>query len=257
MKAIILAAGLGKRMGTLTEERPKGLVCLLGKPLLERQVEVLKADGISDIILVGGYKAEKLKTLGLPLLVNDQYASTNMVSTLFCASEQMEPGRDLIIAYGDIVYEKKVLEALIGCQAPLCVVVDKNWRKYWETRMEDPLYDAETLKLTDGNRIIELGKKAKGYSEIEGQYIGLIKIAGAWVEKFKRAWQEMDRSASYDGKDFDNMFMTSYLQYLIDSGWDAQAVIVENGWLEIDTLSDLELYEQLYKEGQLEQFYKT
>jgi L-glutamine-phosphate cytidylyltransferase len=256
LKAIVLAAGLGTRMGEIAAEIPKGMVSFIGQPLLQRQAAVLKAAGLTDIVIVGGYRAEKLEELGLPLVVNELYEETNMVYSLFCAEEQMRPDEDLIIAYGDIVYEQRVLEALLSCRAPLCIVVDSNWREYWNLRMEDPLADAETLKLVDGSRITELGKKAKDYSEIQGQYIGLIKVAGEQVERFKKAWATLDRKALYDGRMYKTMFMTSFLQYLIDSGWEARAVLVGNGWLEFDTEADLELYERLYKEGRLGQFYK-
>jgi len=252
----VLAAGMGTRMGALTADRPKAMVSFLGVSLLNRQVDVLKAAGISDLVVVGGYRAEKLNELGLPVVVNERYSDTNMVYSLFCASEEMRSGEELIIAYGDIVYEKRVLEALLSCQASLCIVVDSNWLEYWAMRMADPLEDAETLKLVDGDRIVELGKKAKDYSEIQGQYIGLIKVAGEHVEGFKQAWFGIDREALYDGRNYEKMFMTSFLQYLIDSGWEARAVRVNNGWLEFDTLADLELYERLHKEGRLGQFYK-
>lgn len=256
MRAIILAAGLGKRLGELTADRPKCLVPLLGEPLLKRQLAVLRSAGVTDIVLVGGYQADKLKSINLPLVVNRDYASTNMVTTLFCAEAYLSSEEDLIIAYGDIVYELRVLKELIKCKAPLTIAVDRNWREYWQQRMADPLEDAETLKMTDGNRIIELGKKAANYSEIEGQYLGLIKVAADWIEQFKQVWHEMDRNVNYDGKDFANMYMTSYLQHLIDRGWEARAALVEGGWLEIDTRSDLELYERLHKEGRLDRFYR-
>jgi L-glutamine-phosphate cytidylyltransferase len=67
----------------------------------------------------------------------------------------------------------------------------------------------------------------------------------------------MDRGAIYDGKDFDNMYMTSFLQNLIDSGWKAKAVVVESGWLEVDSVGDLEHYEEMYNKGKLGQFYKV
>lgn len=256
LKAIVLAAGLGTRMGEITAEKPKAMVPFIGQPLLQRQLTVLKASGINDLVLVGGYRADKLAVLDLPLIVNDRYDETNMVYSLFCAAEKMVVDEDLIIAYGDIVYEQRVLEALLRSQAPLSIVVDKNWQEYWKTRMADPLQDAETLKLVDGNRIVEIGKKAKNYHEIEGQYIGLIKVSGPWVARFKQTWQEMDREVLYDGKDFDNIYMTSYLQYLIDNGWEARAVLVGSGWLEVDTLEDLELYERLHREDRLKQFYR-
>ena len=67
----------------------------------------------------------------------------------------------------------------------------------------------------------------------------------------------MDCNKEYDGKDFDNIYMTSFLQLLIDNGWKAKAVLVDNGWLEVDSVEDLEHYEKMAKDGKLDQFYKV
>ena len=114
------------------------------------------------------------------------------------------------------------------------LVVDQKLHKYWSARMEDPLADVQTLRLTDGNGVIELGKKPKSVDDIQGQYTGLIKVWADHVRKFSDVWHAMDRNAVYDGKVFDNMYMTSFLQYLIDRGWDVRAAFIENGWAEVD-----------------------
>ena len=61
--------------------------------------------------------------------------------------------------------------------------------------------------------------------------------------------------AEFDGKDFVNMYMTSFLQTLIDAGWKVKAALVENGWLEIDSVEDLKQYELLAHQGKIGQFY--
>lgn len=71
-----------------------------------------------------------------------------MVYSLFCATDRF-PDDDLLISYGDIVYDESVVESLLGCEAPLCVV-DDSWRDLWEIRFDDPLTDAETLRIEDG-----------------------------------------------------------------------------------------------------------
>ena len=76
-----------------------------------------------------------------------------MVSTLFNAKEFMDD--DIIISYADIIYKKEVLEKLIASSADFSVVVDEAWKNLWSLRMENPLEDAETLKIVDGN-IVEL-----------------------------------------------------------------------------------------------------
>lgn len=241
MKAIVLAAGQGTRLRPYTNERPKCMVELRGKPLIGHQVDVLHHAGITDLHVVAGYLADRLTQPGLTKHINPAFASTNMVATLFCARELLTSDEDVIITYGDIVYESRVLEALVASDAPIALGVDLDWRKFWEARMDDPLSDAETLKLEDTDRIVELGKKPTSYDQIMGQYMGLIKIRADHVRKLVDAWDALDRDALYDGKDVDNMFMTSFLQHLIDQGWDVRAAFTHNGWLEVDAPEDLEM----------------
>lgn len=241
MKAIILAAGQGTRLHPLTDDKPKCLVRLAGKPLLDHQLEVLRAFGVDDIHVVAGYCADQLDRPDFTRHINERYAETNMVSTLFVAESVMTGETDLIISYGDIVYELYVLAALQAVDAPIGLAVDREWRRYWSARMDDPLVDAETLKLTDDNRVVELGKMPESYADIQGQYIGLIKIRADHVARLPKVWRAMDRAANYDGKDYDNMYMTSFIQHLIDSGWEARAALIAKGWAEIDCETDLDL----------------
>ena len=247
MKAIILAAGQGTRLRPLTDDKPKCLVELAGKPLLEHQLATLRVGGVDDIYIVGGYRADQLQRPGITLHINERYAKTNMVATLFAAEAVMTGESDLIIAYGDIVYEPRVLADLQAVDAPITLAVDREWRRYWAARMDDPLSDAETLKLTDGDRVVELGKKPQSYDDIQGQYTGLIKIRAAHVARLPEVWRAMDRDAIYDGKDFENMYMTSFIQHLIDSGWEARAAFIDNGWAEVDCEADLEAASQFWK----------
>ena len=232
------------------------MVELAGIPLLARQRQVLRQAGIGDITVVAGHRADVIPAEGDRIIVNPAYQRTNMVATLFCAREIMTDEEDLLISYGDIVYEPRVLEAVASVAAPVSVAVDVAWRRYWELRMTDPLRDAETLKLDAAGRITEIGKKPRNYAEIEGQYLGLIKVAREQVGLLREAYEALDRNALYDGQDFDNMYMTSLLQHLIDQGWDIRAATTINGWLEVDTLEDLTLYERMHAEGSLAPFYR-
>ena len=251
MKVIILAAGQGTRLLPLTLNRPKCLVELNGVSLLQRQMNVLHLLGLNDISIVLGYKADQVPDLPVSKLFNHNYQTTNMVYTLFCAREIMTGEEDMLISYGDIVYEKKNLESILESDAPLNVCVDRNWQALWKVRMENPLSDAETLKTTPEGWITELGKKPLGYEDIQGQYMGLIKIRKDKVKDFIETYDAMDKTAIYDGKDYCNMYMTSYIQHLIDNSWQVRSVDVWSGWLEVDSVEDLEIYHRLHKEGKL------
>jgi L-glutamine-phosphate cytidylyltransferase len=255
-RALILAAGQGTRLRPLTNNKPKCMVPLLGTPLLQRQIDTLKACGVHDIHVAAGYRADQIQACGVPITINKNFASTNMVETLFCALPFVEQEGDLIISYGDIVYHKSNLEAVLSCKEEIGIMVDSHWLQYWKLRLEDPLEDAETLILDENNYVKELGKKPQSYENIQGQYTGLIKVSSKSIPAFVKCYQALDRSQSYDGREFQQMYMTSFLQSLIDIGWKVKAVQVQNGWLEVDSCEDLKLYESLAKENRLKQFCK-
>lgn len=238
-RAIILGAGQGLRLRPLTDDRPKCLVEIAGRPILDHQLDIFSRLGVAEVHVIAGYRAEKVIRPGVRQHVNPRYATTNMVTTLFAAESVMHGDADLIISYGDIVYESRVLQRLLENTAPVALAIDQSWRRYWQSRMADPLSDAETLKLDDGDRIVEIGKKPTSYADIQGQYMGLIKVRADHVPRLATTWREIDRGRIFDGgKDYDNMYMTSFLQHLIDIGWEVRAALVDNGWMEIDAIED-------------------
>jgi choline kinase len=208
-----------------------------GRPLIEHVAQALRHNGIDDIVAVRGYKPEALRCPGVRFYDNPRYLDTNMVYTLFCARPELRG--DVIISYSDIVYTKAVVRRLLQVDADIAVVVDGDWRRLWQERMDDPLDDAETLRLDPSGRILELGKKARSYDDIQGQYIGLIKISAAAWPRLMAFYDNLDRSADYDGKSFECMYMTSFVQAVIDRLMPVQAVPIHGGWLEIDVPSDL------------------
>lgn len=254
MRAILLAAGEGTRLRPHTLTRPKCMVELGGAPLLSHQLAALAAAGVYDVTIVTGYRAEKIVALGYPTIHNPRYAQTNMVASLMCAAPLLDGGDDVLVAYADLVYERRVVEALLDCKAPLATTVDRAWRRLWELRLEDPLDDAETLRLDPRSHVLELGKKPGSVDEIEGQYMGLTKLRRDFAPEVVERYRRLDPDAIYDGKSLENLYMTSFLQHLIDSGCPLQAVLVEGGWLEVDSVDDLEIYRRLDREGRLDDY---
>ncbi len=245
MRVVILAAGQGTRLRPLTSDRPKCMVPFQDKPLIEHQLELFERFNITDINVITGYLQEKIDFKNIKKFYNPKYASTNMVFTLFCASELFDGEDDILISYGDIIYNETVLRSIIDADNEISVVVDKKWRQYWSKRMPNPLEDAETLKINQEGYIQELGKKPGSYADIQGQYIGLVKIRKDVVTKVKKFYENLDRSVLYDGKDFDNMYMTSFLQMVADNLISLSPVYINNGWIEVDCPSDLNFGEFL------------
>lgn len=241
MKSIIVAAGQGVRLRPITDSVPKCMVQYKSKCIIDHILDTMESVGVTSNCIINGYKKdvleEHLKERAVTFYTNEKYDSTNMVSTLFCAEEEMND--DIIISYADIAYKPEVLKALIKSDADIACVVDKRWKELWLQRMDNPLDDAETMKLNNDGTIRELGKKPSSYDEIEGQYIGLIKISKSAIAKVISFYKSLDRSALYDGKTFENMYMTSFLQMIINKLIPVSSVLIEGGWIEIDSVEDM------------------
>ena len=256
MKALILAAGFGSRLMPLTANVPKTMVEYKGKKLIEYEIEALQNAGINaqNIAVVGGYKAEILREFLQNrfcvnrFFTNPNYARTNMLHSLFYAREFLDECKaqkqDIIISYADIVYFAPCVKSLLDSHAKLAICVDKQWRKLWEARFDDILSDAETLKMRESNGeffITELGKKPQSLADIEAQYMGLFKVSHSFLDKFIAFYDTLDKNAIFDGQPYNNIYMTSFLQGLIDKYHNAKAVLINGGWCEIDFKSDLDI----------------
>ena len=253
MKALILAAGQGKRLGKASKNRPKCLVELFGKSIINKQLEILKSSNIKNINIVTGFKSNLLNNLNLNTYHNKDFEKTNMVFSMFKAFDLFDSNEtDLIVSYGDIIYEKGNLDKLINSKSPVSIMVDQNWRNLWSLRFDNPLDDAETMIFDNNLNIIELGKKTDNYSYIQGQYTGLIKFDKNYLKKIKDIYIEIQNSNLIDYK---NMYMTDFLQLIINQKIKVSATLVKGGWLEIDTEKDIICYENLDKHGELKKFY--
>jgi choline kinase len=178
-----------------------------------------------------------LKRPGIESRVNPRYAETNMVWTLFCAEDDLEG--DALLCYGDIVYSPEILQALLKSNADIAVAIDLDWESYWRARNENPLDDAETLKLAADGRILEIGQKPKSIADIEGQYIGLMKFSAKGTQLLKKTFHDARMAGMLRGKPPETAYMTDLLQAMIDRDIRLDAVHIHGGWVEVDTASDL------------------
>lgn len=236
MKAIILAAGRGSRMKTLTEDQPKCLVKVRGKTLLEWQLDALRAAGIDEIGIVTGYKRELLANRGLQEFYNSRWAETNMVSSLACAEEWLVSGA-CIVSYSDIFYVSEGVRSLMISDAAIGITYDPNWLALWSSRFDDPLSDAETFQLSARGHLLEIGSKPKTVDEVQGQYMGLLRFAPKGWEEVKRIRSELTPEIC------DSSHMTGTLQRVIAAGRiPVMAIAYQGSWGEVDSADDLEFY---------------
>src|SRR5215470_5465344 len=184
MKAVILSAGQGSRLLPLTAERPKCLLPLGPKSLIEWQVDILSRGGVDEIVVVVGFRAAlvedalaKLARKGLRIrtLLNPFYNVADNLGSCWLARHEM--GGDFLLVNGDTVFEPAVLERLLRSPAaPITVTIDRKAG-----------YDADDMKVhLDGTRLLDIGKTLPR-AQTDGESIGLLLFRGAGPELFVAA----------------------------------------------------------------------
>lgn len=241
MKALILAAGRGSRLGELTASIPKCMVPLAGQVLLQWQRDALIAAGLDAIHVMAGYCADRIEVTGITLTRYPDWEQTNMVGTLWHAREQLSAATTLV-AYGDIVYHPDIVRALVDCNADLAITYDTQWEALWRLRNpQDPLADAESFLEEDGH-LRRIGGRARSWADARGQYMGMLRFTPA-------GWAEVEVCLHALGAEKRRtMDMTSLLSALLARGTSIAAVGVAGRWCEVDCVSDIALYESALRQ---------
>lgn len=240
MKAIILAAGEGKRLRPLTANTPKSLVSIWGKSLLARQLDQLKKFGLTDITVVTGYCKEKIEFLEVDTVFNAEYDSTNMVFSLskMLPSLQRCTEESTLILYGDVAYADEHLASLINSSstAKMVVLGNTDWFELWSQRLDEPLTDAETFQFDKNLQLLDIGKVPSSLDQVQAQYMGMIKVDTLFLTEVLTDYL---KNCSNDKSK--NMYMTDLIQQVANIH-KVQVELVAGSWIEIDTIDDYNLY---------------
>ena len=155
----------------------------------------------------------------------------------------------MIVAYADIFYTTDVLHALLENSHEISVVVDKGWQGYWESRFQCPLSDAESFRMDESGRILEIGQNVASIDEIEGQYIGLMRFHGNGIQELKDAKHFLGTTKRpwMDQRPVQKAYMTDLLMEMIERNIILSAVPIDRNWVEIDSVHDYEIAQHITK----------
>jgi choline kinase len=226
-KAIILSAGKGSRLLPLTADRPKCLIELSGKTLLEWQLDSLAAAGIREAVVVSGFRddlvdAVAVRREGVRTLFNPFYHVADNLGSVWMARAELD--RDTLVLNGDTLVPPAIVERLIAeAEAPVTVTVDEK---------DD--YDADDMKvLRDGARLLRIGKSLE---EANAESIGCLAFRGEGPRLFADRVDRMMRTP--DGT---RRWYLRAIDALAQEGADVRTVSVAGeAWQEVDFPEDLE-----------------
>jgi len=222
MKAIIMAAGIGKRLHALNINKPKCLITIGSKTLIRRSVDLLVSKGISDITVIVGYKSDLIRNElnnDVAYYENPDFQTNNSIKSLWYAKDLLED--DVLLLNGDLYYEQGILDYAINQTNPVVMLADS-------TRIDNADYRFGF----SGNQINRYGKHLTNH-ETDGEYVGIVRIDKCFIKKFKQTLEEMITS----GKS--NIWWEDVLYSFISKQIPIHYFDVAGTfWSEVDTLQD-------------------
>ena len=247
VKAIIMAAGMSSRLMDLTDDKPKCMLEIRGKTILQRQIETFNKCGIDDITVIRGYKKEKINYTGVRYVYNQNYRRNNILESLMYAESEMND--EFVCTYSDILFEKNVVEKLLQSKADISLVTDTDWLSHYKDRFQHPIEEAENVVVEKG-RIVRIGKSIN-INDACGEFIGLAKFSkkGAEILKtnYRRVKEQLgSNSPFHEASTVENAYLTDMFQELVDSGYKVTNVDIKGGWLELDTVEDIHKVRMLF-----------
>lgn len=240
--AIIVAAGFEKNFWPLNQDRPKAMLEIKGKSILERQVEVLRGAGIEKIVVVGGYQGDKIHIPGVTVVLNKGYKTGGMLKSLFCAQEAMTDG--FVFCYGDVLFEDHVVEKLLKSKSDFNLVVDQMPAP--DQKNGSHKTERDWVHIQDGH-VTAIGHHLTN-KQANGEFTGLASFSKHVIPAVKKSYEVVLKkrtSRFQNAASAERAQFTDFAQELITRGSRGHAVTIRSGWTDIHSFAD---YQKAWKE---------
>lgn len=249
MRAIIIAAGRGRRLMPATADAPKCFAEVNGCRLLDRALAAFAGAGVLDIAFIGGYKIEKVRREypHFTFCHNRDWEHNNIMLSLMYAEDLM--GEGFVCCYSDILFSSDVVRLVLANPADIVLSVDTRWLERYQHRTEHPPDDAEKVTVSNGcvTRVHRGIKPHVAY----GEYTGIAKFtargAGQLREHFHRAREKFAGKPFREAAVFEKAYLIHLLQDMIEAGVNMAHADTPGGYMEVDTQQDFELAQRLWQ----------
>jgi choline kinase len=244
VKAIIIGAGRGARLMPHTADAPKCFAEVGGKRILDWGLESLCAGGQTDVVYIGGYQIDLIKSEypHFTFCHNADWPNNNIMESLMHAEEHMDDG--FVCAYSDILYRPEIVRDLVKSAHDCTLVCDTDWRTRYRQRTEHPEEDGEKVKL-DGNLRVAQINRTMPSDRAFGEYIGVARFTPAGAEALRKHYHDARERAGEGpfqaAKTFRKAYLIDLFQHMIDAGVDMYAQPTHGGYMEIDTNQDYQI----------------
>ena len=249
VKAVIVAAGRGRRLGQETEELPKCMVRVAGRPILHRQIDALVAAGVDDLVIVRGYLGDRIAAPppARPRFVeNRAWAENNILASLMYAERELSSG--FVFSYSDIVFAHAHARGVAAAPGAVALVIDRRWRDAYVGREQHPVSEAGASRASRRRPTARASRASA--SALRDRRRGGRRVhrpARASPPRAPPPSSTCRHEATARGLDapfgaaatLRNAYLSDALNALAARGVPLVPVFVDGGWREIDTEEDL------------------
>ena len=196
MKAIIIGAGRGSRLGDLTKELPKSLVDINGKSIIQRQIETFRNNGIKEIIIIVGPNKDKFQLNDVEYIIDKNFHEHEQLGSLMTANKHFQ--NDIVISFGDVIVDNNIMKQIVESTYDIGLAVDLKWEKNYENRTQHPKSEAD-LALIKSNKLTKIKKNLDFIENHQlGEFLGMIKLSNIGSKKFLDVFERLN--SSHEGK---------------------------------------------------------
>ena len=235
-RAIFLAASRGAELKELTEDRPKVLININGKPLIEQSIDSFYDHDIKDISIVTGYKKEAFKFQNIKYIHNENFEQTSELSSLLLAKKEIVD--NCVISYGDILYRKYILSRLLEEKGDITIVVDATLENREANYVGDFVTCSRSHTKNFSEATAELNAitfgKAGENKNAHGEWIGLIKTNKVGSEILSKTLTELSAKT-----EFNKMKLPDLMNELLAKKVKINVMYIDGHWMDIDTYADV------------------
>jgi choline kinase len=251
LTGVVIAAGRGARMRHLTAERPKCLLPVGGRALLDHALDHLRRAGCRRLVVVTGYCHEVVAAhlagrADVMCVHNRDAAHVNVLHSLMCAREHVVG--PALVTYSDTLLSRRAIDALLATGGDIVVGVDVDWRGAYVGRDAHPPAEAEKVYVDASGRADRFGKHLADVGSpqhVIGEFIGALRTTAngtrVLVETFAALDSALEPNAAFQAApQWRQAYLTDLLQECVDRGERVTAARITRGWLEVDTPEDYE-----------------
>ncbi len=235
-RALVLAASRGNNLYELTEDRPKAMLKIRGKPLLQRLVDEFKKRFVNDITVIAGYKSETLDISGVDIRINTRYETTGELYSLACARDKFSD--DMVIIYGDLLFRSYILQDLLERDGEIVIVVDSLLNEADITGTPDYAWcdrpDDRSMFMQDV-RLQRVSEESAEQDPPCGRWTGMMRVRSQGKLWLEQALDELEARPGYD-----RLTLPDLLNHLATNGRPVTVHYINGHWLDVNNVNDID-----------------